>query len=258
MPSTPPRSSPGGDSSICSSPRSPTPSRSPAQPRRAIPSPPSSPASSSKVKMEDVPIIPPVPQPPSPPPISLSQFIIQPQVPPPPHSIPPPPRGSRFSNLPPMGPSGMPMDSRRSVDNGIPIPTQPPPDYKSLAYVAEGSFSNPLGIRPAGTNGWKSNRPLPPQLSTSAPPKSGSKKPVAIGNGWPYNRQPNGGGHRGGRRNAFHNGPAPPPPPNGSSAEHMYSNPFVAPSSDHLDNLSLNGSVNGISNGPYRKHRLFH
>lgn len=179
--------------------------RSPATVRRA-PSPPLSPASSSKVKIEDVPSLSSVTQPA----ISLSQFVIRPPLPPP--APPPGPRTSRFSNAPPHAAPPTTDPRRRPSDTGIAVPAPtPPPDYKSLAYVSEGSYSNPLNIRPAGTNKWKSDKPLPPQISTSAPPKSGgSKKPVAIGSGWPYNRQANGGNAKQNaamRRASFQNGP---------------------------------------------------
>lgn len=157
-------------------------------------SPPSSPASSSKVKMEDVPSLSPDAQPSSG--ISLAQFVNR--LGPVSH----PPRPSRFGG--PLGPQTPypppPPDPRRAQSGSASSESQePPPDLRSFAFVGEGSLSNPLGIKPSAGNKWKANGPLPPQLSTAAPPKAnGSKKPVHIGSGWPHPRQGNGGGR--GRR----------------------------------------------------------
>lgn len=251
VPTASPRSSPDGSSSIRSSPRSP-------QTSRTVLSPPSSPASSSKVKIEDVPPLSSVVQPVSPPGTSLAQFGIRPQHSSPPRAMPTGPRMSRFSHAPPANTPT--VDPGHPVDNGITVPIQPPPDYKQLAYVAEVSYSNPLGIKPAGTNGWRSNKPLPPQLSTSAPSKAnGPKKPVAIGSGWPYNRQMNGNAPRGpaARRTSFQNGPIVSPPGSVPPMEHMYSNSSLptpsgaSPGDSRFDShpVAANGTSDNSPNG---------
>ncbi|KAK0185826.1 hypothetical protein F5146DRAFT_1068065 [Armillaria mellea] len=55
----------------------------------------------------------------------------------------------------------------------------PPPDPKSLAYVAPGSASNPLGIRPC------SGLPTPRQTPISSNP---TKKRVVLGSDWPLTK----------------------------------------------------------------------
>ncbi|GJE88033.1 WD40-repeat-containing domain protein [Phanerochaete sordida] len=171
----------------------PSPPRSPQHGWSEL-SPPSSPASSSKVKMEDVPSLSSVTQ--TSPGISLAQFVNR--------LGPPPPRPSRFGGpLVPQTPYPPPLpDLRKFQSGGGPGESQEPaPDYRSLAFVGEGSFSNPLNIKPSGANKWKANGPLPPQLSTAAPGKAnGPKKPLNIGNGWPHSRG-GGGGGRGRRQN---------------------------------------------------------
>lgn len=271
VPTTPTRSSPDGSSSIRSSPRSVSPGRSPARTRRIAPSPPSSPASSSKVKIEDVPPLSTTTRLPSPG-RSLTEFAIRPQQPIPSRAAPTAARTSRFSHTNSNGSSGVvTTDSWRSVDNGVPIP---PPDYRQLAYIAEGSYSNPLGIKPAGVNGWRSNKPLPPQISTSAPPKMNGppKKPVAIGNGWPYNRQNNGSMPRGApvaRRSSFQNGPITPPGVSIPPADHVYpkaspttssfassveSKPEPRPPATHS---TTNGPATGLTQGERRVCDIF-
>ncbi|KAK0458492.1 uncharacterized protein EV420DRAFT_359122 [Desarmillaria tabescens] len=55
----------------------------------------------------------------------------------------------------------------------------PPPDAKSLAYLAPGSASNPLGIRPC------SGLPTPRQTPVSSNP---TKKRVVLGSDWPLTK----------------------------------------------------------------------
>ena len=57
-----------------------------------------------------------------------------------------------------------------------------------LTYIATGSLSNPLNIRP-------SRHPLPAPVKSNvrtSPPAPGPKRKVVVGNGWPYNKQTNG------------------------------------------------------------------
>ncbi|EKM56030.1 uncharacterized protein PHACADRAFT_257049 [Phanerochaete carnosa HHB-10118-sp] len=176
----------------------PAPSSSHSPPRkwREL-SPPSSPASSSKVKVEDVPSLSSVTQPS--PGVLLAQFVNRLGP------VPTAPRMSRFGGpLRQQSPYPPSPDTRKAQPAGTPTePQEFPPDYRSLAFVGEGSYSNPLNIKPAAGNKWKANGPLPPQLSTAAPLKTnGSKKPVHIGSGWPHTRA-NGGGGRVRRQNGM-------------------------------------------------------
>ena len=154
-------------------PHTPVKAKSPAS------STPSS-ASSSKVKIEDVPLAVPASE------TSLtpaqgsvaspsSQHIPIPSglFAPPPNSH---PNNAGFS------------DPRRRWSNSFVSEGSPPPDPKSLAYIPAGSFSNPLNIRPSGGYGWGRGRPpnQPPG------PPNPARKPVPIGNGWPYSRGQNG------------------------------------------------------------------
>ncbi|TCD70598.1 hypothetical protein EIP91_002628 [Steccherinum ochraceum] len=62
-------------------------------------------------------------------------------------------------------------------------PRSPPPEPKTLAHISSGSFSNPLNIRPAKTASPAAQTSSPATPTTPALPK----KPVVVGNGWPYN-----------------------------------------------------------------------
>lgn len=87
-------------------------------------------------------------------------------------------------------------------------PSQPPtlnspqPDPKTIAYIREGPYSNPLNIRPA--------RNAPPNLNfqqssaSNAAQKAAHKKRIVVGNGWPFNRQSNPSGGKGGVTNGNH------------------------------------------------------
>lgn len=66
--------------------------------------------------------------------------------------------------------------------------SSPPPDPRSLAYISSGPSSNPLGIRPSSRPGI-SRILSQPSTSTS---QQKNKKPIVVGNGWPYTR-PTGG-----------------------------------------------------------------
>ncbi|KAK0474935.1 hypothetical protein IW261DRAFT_1497893 [Armillaria novae-zelandiae] len=93
--------------------------------------------------------------------------------------IPTEPRAAR--RKPPTVPRSM---LALSATNPIPesastTESSPPPDPKSLAYVAPGSASNPLGIRPC------SGLPTPRQTPISSNP---TKKRVVLGSDWPLTK----------------------------------------------------------------------
>lgn len=159
-------------------------------------------ASSSKVKVEDVPSptsdtpAPSLP-PPTPPLVSslMNMFV---------------PASNNRTTTTTQPPAPTP-ETRRQWTRFGKSNTTPPPDARELAHVPTPSYSNPLGIRPSNF-GWGPNRPPlpnPPPLPPQAPPP---RKPVAIGAGWPYNRQANGNhGRRGSYKRGQH-GPAAVPP----------------------------------------------
>jgi hypothetical protein len=62
--------------------------------------------------------------------------------------------------------------------------SSPPPDPRSLAYVSSGPSSNPLGIRPSSRPGVSRIISQP----SSSTPQQKNKKPIVVGNGWPYTR----------------------------------------------------------------------
>ncbi|THH31541.1 hypothetical protein EUX98_g2657 [Antrodiella citrinella] len=64
-------------------------------------------------------------------------------------------------------------------------PRSPPPAPKVIAHIPSGSYSNPLNIQPARAVPLSSRVPEAGSVNVQSP--AGSKKPVVVGNGWPYN-----------------------------------------------------------------------
>lgn len=91
-----------------------------------------------------------------------------------------------------------PLDTARSVSSPrISLEAtriqrkSPPPDPKSLAYISSsGSISNPLGIKPSSKPGHQRivSHLQPSATSSSSTTQTKPKKPLGIGNGWPYAR----------------------------------------------------------------------
>ncbi|KAG7453000.1 WD40 repeat-like protein [Guyanagaster necrorhizus] len=97
---------------------------------------------------------------------------------PPSRPIPTEPRAAR--KKPPTVPRSMLVLSTTTPisENTSAATSSPPPDAKSLAYVAPGMASNPLGIRPCSL-------PTPRQTPVSSNP---TKKRVVLGSGWPLTK----------------------------------------------------------------------
>lgn len=69
--------------------------------------------------------------------------------------------------------------------------SSPPPDPRSIAYISSGPSSNPLGIRPSSRPGIQ--RIISQPSSATPQQKNKNKKPIMVGNGWPYARPAAGG-----------------------------------------------------------------
>ncbi len=180
-------------------------------------------ASSSKVKIEDVfPDVPPeiavpiVSQQTSEP-IALPRELLNPQTPPIASSQ-SARQFTRFSDgptmqLPSFRPPAVAVSSRPPPDlQSVFVPAlgsqpssqttrrnTPPPDPKSLAYIHQGPYSNPLNIRPARSTGPKMN--FQQNSGSNSNQKATHKKRLVVGNGWPFNRQNNPNGSKGGSLN---------------------------------------------------------